>query len=139
MKRFYDTCWSNLGSRAVVHKKAPLDLWTRRNQNQKSLVAYWLAACQIQSEDRIFWIWFLLVHKSNGAKVSAVRTMHACTRRVLRCLLSVQTRDQQATFQHGRSRTDPTFGLVEGQGAQVSSQVFPPKGPVSPTIWTYPD
>ncbi len=43
------------------------DLRTRRNQNQKVLFTGWLATCQNQSRDRIFWFWFLLVHKSNTA------------------------------------------------------------------------
>ncbi len=50
-----------------VQTKASFDLWTRRNQNQQILIPYWLATCQNQSGDRIFWFWFLPVHKSNAA------------------------------------------------------------------------
>ncbi len=46
---------------------APFDLWTRKNQNQKIFIAYWLVTCQNQSGDWVFWFWFLLVHKSNAA------------------------------------------------------------------------
>ncbi len=37
------------------------------NQNQTILIALWLTTRQKQSKDRIFWFWFLLVHKSNTA------------------------------------------------------------------------
>ncbi len=36
---------------------AVFDLTSRRNQNQKILIVYWLASCQNQSGDRIFWFW----------------------------------------------------------------------------------
>ncbi len=53
----------------ATERKAQFDLWTRRNQNQEFFSTVWLAIWQKQSGDMIFWFWFLVVHKSNGAKV----------------------------------------------------------------------
>lgn len=43
------------------------DFLTRRNQNQRILVAYWLATWQNHSRETFSFFWFLVVRKSNTA------------------------------------------------------------------------